>query len=43
MAREVDGSETKYYRTKTPIIPEGATENNEMGFYLSAEYATVVN
>ena len=31
------------YPTKTAIIPKGATENNEMGFYLDGEYTTVIN
>ena len=32
-----------YLPTKVAIIPEGATENNEMGFYLDGEYATIIN
>ena len=31
------------YETKKAVIPKGATENNEMGFYLSGMYATIIN
>ena len=30
-------------KTKTAIIPKGATENNEEGFYLDGDYSTVKN
>ena len=29
--------------TKADAIPKGATENNEEGFYLDGNYATVMN
>ena len=37
-----DGKIT-YLPTKVAIIPKGATENNEMGFYLDGEYSTIIN
>jgi hypothetical protein len=35
--------ETTVVKTKIAIIPKGATENNEEGFYLDGDYSTVRN
>lgn len=40
---EEDDKGNKYIRVEVPIIPKGATENNEEGYYLTGNYATVVN
>ncbi len=40
--QDLDGDVT-VLKTKMAIIPRGATENNEEGFYLDGDYSTIKN
>ena len=37
----LDDNWPRYTTTKFDIIPEGATENNDSGFWVSSDYSTV--